>query len=79
MDIEKVEDTVKKSESLINTVWGVLVRNWGKLLVIALIACTIWFAMLVMDEVENPTEESETEQVEELSPEYDDYDDYDKE
>jgi len=59
MDIKKVEDTIKKSESLINTTWGILTRNWGKLIVICLIAISVWFTMLVMDEVENPTEDSD--------------------
>jgi len=58
MDIKKVEETVKKSENLINTIWGVLTRNWGKLIILVLIAAAVWFTMLVIEEVENPTEDS---------------------
>jgi len=70
MDIKKVEDTVKKSESLINTIWEILGRHWGKLIVITLIVIAVWFAMLVKDEVENPTDD--TEQVDEISSVEDD-------
>lgn len=75
MDFKKVENTVKKSESLINTIWGVLARNWGKLIVLILIAGAVWFSILVIDEIENPSEDPDAydEHYEEDPDYYDDY------
>ena len=49
---DEVIEKVTKYEKYINVIWGVLIRNWGKLIVLSTIAIVVWFVMLVKKEVE---------------------------
>jgi len=64
MDIKKVEDKLDGADRIIDKTWIILKKHWGKLIVLAAIAIVLWFAMIVKDEVENPTvDDWETEQI----------------
>lgn len=72
MDVKNVEDKLDGADRIIDKTWSILKKHWGKLIVLAILATALWFAMLVKEEVENPTDEFDQHQV---SDEF--YDDYD--
>jgi len=51
---DSYEEKISKFEKYINMVWGVLARNWGKLIVLSVLTIIVWFCYLVKNEVENP-------------------------
>ena len=55
MDIKNVEDKLDGADRIIDKTWTILKKHWGKLIILAIIAIVLWFAMIVKDEVENPT------------------------
>lgn len=61
------EEKITKFEKYVNLVWGVLARNWGKLIVLSVLTVIVWFCYLVKNEVENP--KSIPDYVQEPAPE----------
>ena len=53
-ELDPTEQQITKIEKYINMIWGVLKRNWGKLIVLSLLTIIVWFCYLVKNEVEHP-------------------------
>jgi hypothetical protein len=52
-ELDPTEIKITKIEKYIKMIWGVLVRNWGKLIVLSLLTIIVWFCSLVKKEIEN--------------------------
>jgi hypothetical protein len=57
MDLEDIDKQAKKADGLLTTLGVIWDKHWKKLLVLAVLTPIIWFCSLVVEEVENPTEE----------------------
>ncbi len=57
MDLDKATEKVKKVENFIQAIWGLLARNWGKLIVLTLLTILGWFCYEVYEEMDAPDEE----------------------
>ena len=57
MDIEDIDKQAKKADGLLTTLGVIWEKHWKKLMVLAVLAPLVWFCSLVVEEVENPTED----------------------
>jgi hypothetical protein len=57
MNIEDINKQAKKVGRLLTTIETIWSKHWKTLLVIVVITPVIWFCSLVVEEVDNPTEE----------------------
>jgi len=64
MDIEDLEEKVKKGTSLFDTIWDFFIKRWWKMLILGVAAFVIWFVYLVVTDV-NADSIYEEEQYEE--------------
>lgn len=73
------EKSVGKVEDTINAIWGLLSRNWGKLIAMAFLTGLGYFVYLVVESIENESEPTEDEYYDEYQEDgYDDYEQYQK-
>jgi hypothetical protein len=55
--IDSATANIGKVEKFINALWGVLGRNWGKLIVLSVLSVIVWFGKAAYDEIENPADD----------------------